>query len=162
MRGITPIIAIILLMLITVSAAGAAFIWIQLVQGQIAEETQTGLTSNLMQIHGRLSIESAWNQTSRICMIIRNTGTFDYEQADLLEMAVYINDLPYDINTTTITGDLEAQDNLLICLCTSAEASDANCVGAIDQGYDYDGSTVDITLQPPTGTGDTYNNFNGR
>jgi flagellin-like protein len=160
MKAITPIIAIILLMLITVSAAGAAFLWIQIVQSQVSEETQTGLTSSLMQMHGRVAIEAVWNETGgHICMIVRNSGTHQYEQSDLSELTVYIEGAPYQINTTTITSELQPQASLVLCLCNSTEAGGSDCDGPTNDGYDYTGDIIDITLQPPAGTGDSYNNY---
>ena len=163
MKAITPIIAIILLLLITVSAGGAAFIWIQMVQSQVAEETQKGLTSSLIQMHGRVSIESVWNATGKhICMVLRNSGTFGYTSSELLNLGIYIGGNLYQFNSSTITSDFEPQDSLVICLCNSTEAGSSSCTGPTDEGYDYTGSKIDIEMQPHAGTGDIYNNFQGQ
>ncbi len=164
MRAITPIIAIILLLLMTVAAAGAAYIWINMIQQQIAEQTQTGLEHDLKKMHGRISIESVWNSTpTKICTSLRNTGTISYSESDLMQLTFYIDNRAYKYNTTTVTGigSLRSGDIVNVCLCGSSEVSSSNCVGPVSEGYDYDGSTIDVRVEVPVGTGDSYPNFSG-
>jgi flagellin-like protein len=75
LRGITPVIAIILLLLMTVSAAGVAFVWINTIQGQIIEGAEAGLETDLQRMHGEFAIEAAWNVSTKICMTIRNSNS---------------------------------------------------------------------------------------
>ena len=42
-KGITPVIAIILLLILTVSAAGTAFYWLTLIEGKLASEEQVNI-----------------------------------------------------------------------------------------------------------------------
>jgi flagellin-like protein len=159
MRAVTPIIAVIILVLITISAAGAAFLWIQTVQNQLASENQAGLDTSLMEMHGEVALESVFNRTSQLCMIVRNSGSILYTRSLLKEMTVYVGEDPYTINTTTIPSNLGAGDRMLLCLCTPAELPNENCTGVVDQGYAYGGAKIDVTLEVPVGTGDMYTDF---
>lgn len=160
MRAVTPIIAVILLVLMTISAAGAAFLWIQSIQDQLARENQEGLDTSLMEMHGKIAIESVFNRTGgQLCMVLRNSGSVRYPESFLQGVSVYVDDDPYLINTTTIPSGLDAGDRMLLCLCTQAEVPHEDCVGPIDEGYTYGGSSVDITLEVPVGSGDLYADF---
>jgi len=160
MRAITPIIAVILLVLITISAAGVAFVWIQVVQGQVASESEAGLSSSMMQLHGQMTIESVWNETGgHLCMIVRNSGTYPYDRATLLQMVFYIDGQPYMMNATTLPLTISPGDRLPVCLCNSTETGSPDCKGPLSQGYTYTGDVLDITLEVPAGSGDTYTDF---
>lgn len=160
MRAITPIIAIILLVMMTISIAGVAFIWMQTVQSQVATESEAGLTTNLMELHGQIAIESVWNQTGgHLCMILRNSGTYPYDRPLLLQMTFYIDRNPYMMNTTTLTSTISPGDRIPVCLCNSTETGSADCKGPLPQGYTYTGDLIDINLELPVGTGDTFTNY---
>lgn len=163
MRGITPIIAIILLLLITIAAAGAAYIWIAMIQRQIATQAESGLETNLKQMHGRVSMESVWNDSLVICASLRNSGTISYTENDLKQLTFYINSRPARYNTTTIVGygELAAGDVVTICLCKTAEQTSSNCSGPTPNGYDYIGGSIDVEVQPSVGAGDTYSGYTG-
>jgi flagellin-like protein len=163
LRGITPVIAIILLLLMTVAAAGSAYIWVNLIQEQITTESQAGLETNLQKVHGQFSIESVWNSSTKLCMTIRNSGTVAYSESQMNLLSVYVNEKPYRYNVTTVRGmgSFRPEDLVNLCLCVSNEATSTNCVGVIAEGYDYTGDLIDIHLEPPIGTGDIYNNFRG-
>lgn len=163
MRSITPIIAIILLLLMTVAAAGAAYLWITMIQKQISTQTESGLESQMKQMHGRLTLESVWNNTpSRICTAIRNVGTIDYTESEMEELTWYVDDRSYMYNISNVVGmnKFESGDVMTICLCT-ADESGANCTGPVTEGYNYTGAEIDIRVEPPVGIGDRYNNYQG-
>jgi flagellin-like protein len=164
MRGITPIIAIILLLLMAVAAAGAAYLWITLMQSTIAGETQSGLEANIAQMQRQLTIPSVWNQTgNHICLIVKNSGTEAYTAAQLKDITVYIENRAYQWNASDDivgTGDFAGGDTLATCVCNSTEGgSEPECVGPVTSGYDYAGAKIDVKIEPPVGAGGTYNNF---
>ncbi len=163
MRGITPVIAVILLLLMTISAAGAAFIWINSIQRQITTESETGLEASLQRLHGQFGIESVWNVSTKVCMTIRNSGTVGYSESQMNQLSFYVNEGSYRYNVTTVIGMgvFRPGDLVNICLCTPSEAQSTNCLGPIAQGYAYAGGGVDLRCEPPIGTGDIYSNFRG-
>ena len=163
MRGITPVIAVVLLLLMTVAASGAAFVWINVIQKQIVTESNAGLETNLQKLHGQLSIESVWNVSTKICMTVRNSGTVQYSESQLNLLTLYIDEKPFRYNVTTIRGMgyFGPEDVVNLCLCTPTEASSTNCAGPIAEGYAYTGDAVEIKLEPPVGTGDIYSTFRG-
>lgn len=158
MRGVTPVLAVVILLLITVSAAGAAFIWINTVQAQIATESQSGLETNLQRIHGQVSIEAVWNESTQVCFTIRNSGTISYTEAQMNLLSVYVRDSPYRYNATVLygMGSFRPSDFMNLCVCTPAQASSTDCVGPVPDGFAYAGGTVDIRVEPSVGTGDLY------
>lgn len=70
-KGITPVIAIILLLLITISMVGFAFIWFNRMTRGVAEETGRGINETIRTSGQKVSIDAA--TTSGIW--IRNIGT---------------------------------------------------------------------------------------
>ncbi|MEK6887418.1 MAG: type IV pilin [Candidatus Aenigmatarchaeota archaeon] len=63
MKGITPVIAIILLLLITISMVGFAFVWFQRVAATATSATDTQLQSQLNQQGQQIKIEGASGTT---------------------------------------------------------------------------------------------------
>ena len=71
MKGITPVIAIILLLLITISMVGFAFVWFQRVASTATAATDTQLQSQLNQQAQTIRIESV----NGVTIALRNIGT---------------------------------------------------------------------------------------
>ena len=71
MKGITPVIAIILLLLITISMVGFAFVWFQRVAQTATESTESQLQSQLSQQAQKIRIESYAGTT----VTMRSTGS---------------------------------------------------------------------------------------
>jgi flagellin-like protein len=160
MRAITPIIATILLLLMAVAAAGAAYLWITLMQSTIAGESQSGLEQNIAQMKRQLTIPSAWNESKSVCFLIKNSGSDAYTPAQLKDSTVYIQGRAYDWNISTIgTVDFAPGNTFAACVCQDGSAADENCTGPTNTGYNYTGSKIDIKIEPPVGAGGTYNNF---
>jgi flagellin-like protein len=101
-KGITPIIAIVLLLMMTVAAAGLAWTFIQ----NTMEEQQTGIkgelskighrTLQIVQIHSELATPTTWNVT------IRNPGdplTLDWDNT-----IVKVDGRIHILNGNGITG----------------------------------------------------------
>ncbi len=93
MKGITPIIAIILLLLITVSMAGFAFVFLQRTLEQTAESTETGLTGQLNKQEQKFAIDGV-NADGGI-IYVRHTGSVNSSTDDV---SVYINDVLQSCN----------------------------------------------------------------
>jgi len=83
-KGITPVIAIILLLMITIALIGFAFVWFTSVTGTLANQTGTQLTEKQRQMATAAKIDNI--DTANGEVTIRNIGTVDL---DLSEVEVY-------------------------------------------------------------------------
>ena len=84
MKGITPVIAIVLLLMITISMVGFAFIWFQRISNILQNKTETGLEQQLEQI--TISIDNVDSTGGSVT--IRNTGTVTVQTS---QIAIYVN-----------------------------------------------------------------------
>ena len=90
MKGITPVIAIILLLMITIALIGFAFVWFTTIAGQMTNQTSQQLTEQQRKMMTAAKIEIidiASNKT-----IFRNSGSISLKPS---EIAVYVNDSVY-------------------------------------------------------------------
>ncbi|MBR9679743.1 MAG: hypothetical protein GOU99_01680 [Candidatus Altiarchaeota archaeon] len=155
MKGATPIIAVILLLLITIAAGGSTYLWISKTQSTLFERTTSGVEESTKDVYGEISIGTVWNKTTLICMTIRNTSDNEeitYTTNDLEKMAVYVDEVPYDFNTSYIATDLFQGYFLSVCVCNTTDSS----VGC-NTPYLYSSATsITLEVDPPYGSGDTY------
>lgn len=71
MKGITPVIAIILLLLITISMVGFAFVWFTRVSELATQQTQAQLEEQLTQQAQKIRIDAVTSTT----VTVRNSGS---------------------------------------------------------------------------------------
>jgi flagellin-like protein len=79
-KGITPVIAIILLLLITISMVGFAFVWFSRLQGSIQDSVTNKTDSQINAMGKTVVIDLASNSTGSIA--IRNSGTSTINAAE--------------------------------------------------------------------------------
>lgn len=72
-RGITPIIAIILLLILTVSTAGTAFYWLYSIEGKIAAEEQLNI-KKYGDLEGQLKVVAARYNAGDLIIFFQNIG----------------------------------------------------------------------------------------
>lgn len=84
MKGITPIVATILLLLITISMVGFAFVWFNRVGQLTTEQTQQQLQNQLSQQAQKIRIDAATTTVAAI----RNIGT---SSIPLAQITLFIN-----------------------------------------------------------------------
>jgi len=75
MKGITPVIAIILLLLITVAMVGFAMVWFQRFVATAGQQTQENLQAQLDQQSKLVSIENIDNSGAESIVSVKNKGT---------------------------------------------------------------------------------------
>ncbi|HLC76787.1 MAG TPA: archaellin/type IV pilin N-terminal domain-containing protein [archaeon] len=80
MKGITPVIAIILLLLITISMVGFAFVWFQRVATTATTSSEQQLTNQLNIQSQKIKIEGA----SATTVTLRNTGSITLPAASIV------------------------------------------------------------------------------
>ncbi|MBR9680872.1 MAG: hypothetical protein GOU98_03555 [Candidatus Altiarchaeota archaeon] len=147
MKGTTPIIAVILLLLITIAAGGSTYLWLSRTQSKLFTQTTTGIEESGKDVYGRLSIVSTWNESSQLCVLIRNGSDQDitYKAADLTKMAVLVDKIPCTFNTTGL-NDMRQSEVSSFCI----DNSTSKC------RYDGTESSILIKVEPPFGNGDSY------
>ena len=131
MKGITPVIAIILLLMITVAIAGFAFVWFSRVASVTANRTEMSINQQQSQMMQTIKIDS-YSDTSN-SVYIRNTGSVDISSNSI---AVYVN------------------NDLAICTWSSntiSPGSVAQCTVAA--GFSCGGTVIKVT-SPGTPQGD--------
>ena len=88
-KGITPVISVVLLLMITVALVGFAFVWFQGIWQNVADTTGTGITTQVDIMNTRVAIENINSVTNKIT--IRNTGSVNVATNSL---SFYINNEP--------------------------------------------------------------------
>lgn len=84
-KGITPVIATVLLMTITVAATASAYTFMTGIQDDFMENTEDRLNNQEKETQSDINIETAYNSTDGYVMLsVRNTGslTLDVEDSD--------------------------------------------------------------------------------
>ncbi len=82
-KGITPVIATVLLMTITVAATASAYTFMTGVQDDFMENTEDRLSNQERESQSDINIETAYNSTDGYIMLsIRNTGSLTLEVED--------------------------------------------------------------------------------
>ncbi|MBR9689654.1 MAG: hypothetical protein GOV01_02015 [Candidatus Altiarchaeota archaeon] len=147
MKGATPIIAVILLLLITIAAGGSTYLWLSRTQSTLFTQTTTGIEESSKDVYGRISVVSIWNDTTQLCLLIRNGSDQDitYKEADLKKMAVLVDKIPCTFNTTALS-DIRQSEVVSFCI----DNSTSKC------RYDGTESSILIKVEPPFGNGDSY------
>ena len=104
-KGVTAVVATVLLLMMTVAAAGLAYIWITDMQKNIQTGTETQYANQQIQTEAKLSIDSAWNTSGNLSFVLRNTGSYTFN--DPTKFSVYYEGQPIEkINVGFSTGSL--------------------------------------------------------
>lgn len=89
MKGITPVIATIMLLLITISMVGFAYIWLSNIWKGTTTGTENMANQQAQRMGQKISIESA----KTIAITVRNIGTYSIPKASL---AVFVDSVHQD------------------------------------------------------------------
>ncbi|MDI6721791.1 MAG: hypothetical protein QMD85_05335 [Candidatus Aenigmarchaeota archaeon] len=90
MKGITPVIAIILLLLITISMVGFAFVWFSRVQQTSSQQIERQLQADIDRAAKKVAIEVLVPSTTDVAgsVMLRNIGTVATKAG---ELKLYVN-----------------------------------------------------------------------
>ncbi len=129
-KGITPVIAIILLMMITIAMVGFTYVWMKRVFSSAANSTSSSLNEQQKAMGQKVTIIKA--SSSDGVLTIRNSGSYSIDTSpDKSKLAVFVNGdavtcnwykdkiNPGDTNNCTIT-------------CSPGEEVDVNAPGGTD------------------------------
>ncbi len=103
-KGVTSIVATVLLLMITVAVAGAAYVWIMDMQDKLKVSTEENLVKENDRSGARLTIESGWNENGYISLSLKNSGTYTF--GDVSKFSVYVDGRPEAGVTYSPTGAL--------------------------------------------------------
>lgn len=122
-KGITPIIAVILLLMMTVAGAGAAFFWFVRIQSEMQGGTESYSEQLTEKISARVDIsEMDWDSTyNELTIIVRNNGN-----------------MPISLLNSTTTMVLKDHNNNILCnarlngtVDSTVETNCAACSGTL-------------------------------
>ncbi len=165
-KGVTPVISTILLVMMTVAAAGAAFYWILSVQGgltggseQHAESLNEHVNSQLLideiqydvrNPYGPATSTNSENLSGNITMVLSNVGA---------------QPIPIDSSTTSplMSIILKNKDQVLVCSPSDVNGSNVDCISGCGDGATLDAgerTTVKLSLNETCDIGNitTYPN----
>ncbi|MFB6076544.1 MAG: archaellin/type IV pilin N-terminal domain-containing protein, partial [Candidatus Nanohaloarchaea archaeon] len=113
--GITPVVAIVLLLMMTVAAAGAAYTWFSQMQSQVQERATQTLQTD-MEVKD-LRCDSS---TDKIEVAIKNSGSTEIE---LTNTDLFVRDSTGHLNITMTSLDLSTDSGNALCSGGSAGCS---------------------------------------
>ena len=103
MKGVSEIIAIVLILMIVIALAALAYTWFSGTFSQLTGTASTSITQTTGAIASSFKIEAAKNvSATNVSTTIRNTGT---QAIDLTKMSAYVNETFSTINNGA-TGSL--------------------------------------------------------
>ena len=129
MKGITPVIAIILLLLITISMVGFAFVWFQRVAQTATSSSDTALQTQLNQQAQTAKIDSAGGTT----VTIRNTGSQSIAAG---AVTVFVNgtlQTSGNCPTATLAAGSSNTCTSLVQVCSGTSVVKITTPGNVDQ-----------------------------
>ena len=97
-KGVTAIIATVLLLMMTVAAAGVAYSWMMSMQKSIQKDTQDKYDADVAKVNGKLSIDSMWCASdpctpgSTINFTLKNAGTYTFSNTS--KFNIYFEGVP--------------------------------------------------------------------
>jgi Tfp pilus assembly protein PilV len=100
MKGISTIIVMILILLISISLTGLGYVTFTTFFSQITASSQGAISQTLTTMLAQMKIESITNDTVRTTIYIRNTG-----KVDLTNFTAYVNDANYQPQPGTPSGN---------------------------------------------------------
>ncbi|MFA4819879.1 MAG: archaellin/type IV pilin N-terminal domain-containing protein [Candidatus Aenigmatarchaeota archaeon] len=135
MKGITPVIAIILLLLITISMVGFAFVWFQRVATTATTATDVQLQSQLNKQGQTISIEGAYCSAGGCAtkeIYMRNSGTV---AIPIGAVAIFVNGSSAGSGcpATSVTAGATFTCTATIAPCSGSTTVKATSPGNVDQ-----------------------------
>ncbi len=147
-KGITPVIALVLLLMMTVAAAGMAYIWFQDVQQETQDSVSDSLTQRTDQMAGAVVIDAVYEDTNVAQVAVRNTGSVTFST----DVIVYVGSTP------CATANVNNPTESAVVACGVQDLTDDIVIRAIPP----QGSAIYVTcdIRPlGGGTNDDYCNL---
>lgn len=135
MKGLTPVIGIILLLMITISIVGFAFVWFTRVTGIVTNQTGAAIDQQQQQMVQTVQIDSIDDANDRVH--VRNTGSVNIGANTI---AVYINNAlrtctswsvdpipPDTVSSCTVSGGFTCPANFKVTSPGTPQGDTASC-----------------------------------
>ena len=92
-KGVEGIIAVVLLLMITVAVAGAAFMWLTKMQREIQDDVNKQQQEMMDKARAGLTITSVWKPTTsgNIKILLRNSGRYSFSDDEIDKIEIYWN-----------------------------------------------------------------------
>jgi len=103
-KGITAVVAIVLLLMMTVGAAGLAYVWVTGLQNKAQDTTGSNVRQMSDESGAKIVVDSVWNSTSVsddglscndgcIAFNVRNTGSYIFDKS---KMSFYVSNTKFE------------------------------------------------------------------
>lgn len=144
-KGITPVIAIVLLLMMTVAAAGLAYSWIMSMQETAQAGISEDISARMETMRAGITIISVWQTGATpdtgISMAIKNSGSSTFQDAEIDDFQVFVDGKP------PTTGG---------CLADSDIGPGKTFTCTHDAAFPGSGESVTIRVSPTVGNAVSY------
>jgi flagellin-like protein len=132
-KGITPIISIILLLMMTIAVAGGAFFWLTRIQNQLQGGVESYQATTLTQMASRVDVLSANYDGENLTIHLQNTGN---TKIPLTNTSTY----------PTTTWILRDENQIAKC-STTWSSTDTKCISGCGENAQLDvGQMAEVKL----------------
>lgn len=117
-KGITPVIATVLLILVSVAATVSAFTFLTSIQDQAQSSWEERFSEQELETKSDIGIEFMYNKSTYLLMNVRNTGsvTVPVKEEGNLVWDLYIDGRPLDggADSWSLTDPQDSQEQVLL------------------------------------------------
>jgi len=147
-KGVTPVIATVLLITISVAATASAYTFINTIQSDIQSHFEEDLTEEQRQQQSSFNIEYVYENDDYIFLSLRNTGTLELvmKDGDDYRLDLYTEQRPISTDEWSFVSE-EDQVSLRSEQTTTINTSEA---------FPDEGDSVFLELYGPFQTSSTY------
>ena len=110
-KGITPIIAVVLLLMMTVAAAGLAYQFVINAQTGVQAGLEQEIAGTQAQSQAKLTIDTVYNTTTDVVISLRNSGSYTFNTGDL---SVYIDGRPFTTAVFAPAGTFSPKSTITV------------------------------------------------
>ncbi|RLG14559.1 MAG: hypothetical protein DRN66_01690 [Candidatus Nanohalarchaeota archaeon] len=95
-KAVTPVIAVVLLLMMTVAVGGVAFMWITKMQKGMQDDITEQQEAMTKKASASLVIDSAWSTAAaaQTHILIRNNGQYTFTSSEIDNMQVFLDGVP--------------------------------------------------------------------
>jgi flagellin-like protein len=129
MKGVSSIIAMILMLMITISLTGLAYVTFTSFFNTVKDSTETSMTNTMSNMLAQMKIESISKNGGDTIIYIRNIG-----KVDITKFNAYVNDIMAATRANMPTGNKISPGGVDNITITSAVASGATIKITTGQG----------------------------
>ncbi len=131
-KGITPILSVVLLLMMTIAVFGITYTWITDSSGDIQSSAEENIAGTKVKMSAQVNIVSVYRDSTsgNLALTLRNTGSYAYSNSgssnNPYNIVVTLDDQPASISSTkdystgsSVTGDFKKGDTINIVTATA-------------------------------------------